>query len=242
MNKEKIHVFYTHNSQIKSNYAERVIRTLKNRLYSYFMENQTYKYVDDLKKLVESYNKTPHQSLAGATPASVTKTNEDEMRYIQYMERNKTTSTKSNEDEQRYIQYLKKKNEKSTQKPKIKKKKGQVFKFKLGDLVRISQLKRVFEKGYQENWTLEYFKVYKRIKRDNQDIYKLKDMLDNEIKGTFYRQELQNIDKSNTDMYKIEKIIKKRRYDRKEQVLVKWLGWPSKFNSWVFKNVVKDIK
>ncbi|CAG2232029.1 unnamed protein product [Mytilus edulis] len=220
LKKEKINVFYTHNSKIKSNYAERVIRTLKNRIYSYFMENQTSKYIDVLQKLVNSYNNTPHQSLGGATPASVTKINEDEIRYIQYLVRKKAKS----------IEVIK------------RKKKKQVYKFKIGDIVRISQLKRVFEKGYQENWTLEYFKVSKRFKRENQDIYKLKDTLNDDVKGSFYRYEVQKIDQSQKKLYKIETILKTRKVVGKEQVLVKWLGWPSKFNSWILKKSIKDIK
>ena len=84
LDKENFHVFYTQNSQIKSNYAERVIRTIKNRIYSYFMGKQTYKYIDVLHKIVDSYNNTPHQSLGGSTPSSVTKNNEDKSIFIQY--------------------------------------------------------------------------------------------------------------------------------------------------------------
>ena len=53
LDKENIHVFYTQNSQIKSNYAKRVIKTIQNRIYSYFMEKQTYKYIDVLQKIVD---------------------------------------------------------------------------------------------------------------------------------------------------------------------------------------------
>ena len=94
LQKENIHVFYTQNSQIKSNYAERVIRTLKNKIYAYFMENQTYRYIDDLQDMVKSYNNTPHESLYGATPASVSKSNEDEIRYLQYLARNRRKNKK----------------------------------------------------------------------------------------------------------------------------------------------------
>ena len=59
LKKEGIHVFYTQNSQIKSNFAERVIRTIKQKIYAYFMENQTYKYINVLQKIVDSYNNTP---------------------------------------------------------------------------------------------------------------------------------------------------------------------------------------
>ncbi|CAG2241745.1 unnamed protein product [Mytilus edulis] len=185
------------------------------------MENQTSKYIDVLQKLVDSYNNTPHQSLGGATPASVTKTNEDEIRYMQYVARKKSVSTGV---------------------MKHKKKRRQFYKYRVGNQVRISQLKRVFEKGYQENWTLEFFKISKRYRRQQQDIYKLKDTLKSELKGSFYRYEIQKIDQSKTKLYKIEKIVRKRKLDGKDQVLVKWLGWPIKFNSWIFKNSIKDIK
>lgn len=218
-----MHVFYTHNSRIKSNCAERVIKTLKHRVYSYFMEKQTYKYIDVLQDIVKSYNNTPHESLGGETPASVTKQNEDEIRYIQHLVRNK----KKNGDKM-----LK------TGKNKTK----TFYKFKIRDRVRISQLKRVFEKGYHENWTLEYFTISRRFKRDNLDIYTLEDALGDLIKGTFYRHELQKIEKSDTGLYKIEKIIKRKQKSGKTQVLIKWLGWPSKFNSWVSKNEIKEYK
>jgi hypothetical protein len=48
------------------------------------MEKQTYKYIDVLQKIVDSYNNTPRQSLGGSTPSSVTKNNEDESRFIQF--------------------------------------------------------------------------------------------------------------------------------------------------------------
>ena len=89
LQKRGINVFYTLNSSVKASYAERSIRNIKNRLYSYFMENNTHKYIEVLQKIVEIYNNTPHQSFGGATPASVTKANEDEIRYIQYFVRQK---------------------------------------------------------------------------------------------------------------------------------------------------------
>lgn len=92
--KQNIKVFYTQNSSVKSNYAERVIRSLKGKLYSYFVEKQTYRYIDVLQKIVSSYNHTPHASLGGYTPSSVNKTSEDEMRYVQYLVRNKKMKRK----------------------------------------------------------------------------------------------------------------------------------------------------
>ena len=92
LQKEHIQVFYTQNSQIKSNYAEIVIKTIKRKIYAYFMEKQTYRYIDVLQDLVKSYNDTPHSSLGGVTPSSVTKRNEDEIRYLQYLSRHDKTN------------------------------------------------------------------------------------------------------------------------------------------------------
>ena len=184
------------------------------------MEKQTYKYIDVLQIIVDSYNNTPHQSLGGSTPSSVTKNNEDENRFIQYCVR----KTKHKE-------LLNKKRKKRT-----------FYKFKIGDFVRISHLKRVFEKGYQEEWTMEFFKISKRYKRGKQDVYLLIDILGDPIRGTFYKYELHKIDKADIELYMVDKIIKERKMKGKQpEVLVKWLGWPSKFNSWIPKNDVKDI-
>ena len=49
-----------------------------------------------------------------------------------------------------------------------------------------------------------------------------------EIRGSFYEQELQ---KAKQQTFRIEKIIK--RDNKKKIALVKWKGYPDKFNSWV---------
>lgn len=82
--KQKVNVIYTQN-ETKANYAERVIRTIKNLMYRYFMKNRTYRYVEILQKLVESYNNRPHRSLGGLSPGSVNENNADETRYLTYL-------------------------------------------------------------------------------------------------------------------------------------------------------------
>ena len=71
-------------------------------------------------------------------------------------------------------------------------------------------------------------------------MYKLKDYDDEELKGTFYDKELQKIIKQD-DVYEVEKILKKRGRGNNVQYLVKWLGYPYKFNSWVPPSQIKKI-
>ena len=80
------------------------------------------------------------------------------------------------------------------------------YKFKIGDQVRISKIKRTFDKGYLPNFSKEIFTVSKQVPRDP-PVYKLKDYDGEELKGTFYEKELQKVIKSD-DVYEVEKIIK----------------------------------
>ena len=81
------------------------------------------------------------------------------------------------------------------------------------------------------NWTLEIFTV-SEVFQTNPPTYSLKDYDDEKIEGTFYDTEVQKVIKMD-DIYKIEKILKTRRRGRVKEYLVKWKGYPDKFNSWV---------
>ena len=113
------------------------------------------------------------------------------------------------------------------------------YKFKIGDQVRISKIKRKFEKGYLPNYSKEIFTVSKKVPR-NPPVYKLKDYDGEELKGTFYDKELQKVIKHD-DMYEVEKILKKRGKGKNVQYLVKWSGYPDKFNSWVSASEINKV-
>ena len=52
------------------------------------------------------------------------------------------------------------------------------------------------------------------------------------LDGTFYEPELQKIIK-NDDIYRVEKVIRKRKRKGVTEYFVKWKGYQDKFNSWV---------
>ena len=78
-----------------------------------------------------------------------------------------------------------------------KKQYGQYFKkyystkakFKIGDTVRISKIKKTFEKGYLPNFTKELF-VIADVLRTHPTTYFLRDSQDQVLKGAFYGEEL----------------------------------------------------
>ena len=69
------------------------------------------------------------------------------------------------------------------------------FKFKLGDLVRISFLEQPFRRVYQEQFISEVFRVSNRLLKQGIPMYKLEELKDEKIKGMFYTNELQKVDK-----------------------------------------------
>ena len=85
--------------------VERVNRTLKSKLYRYFMGVNSLRYIDVLQDIVDSYNNTYHRSI-GRAPATVSLLNVGQVRRKFY--------------------------------GKIERSKPNLFKFKVGDHVRLS--------------------------------------------------------------------------------------------------------
>ena len=102
-------------------------------------------------------------------------------------------------------------------------------KFKIDDKVRISRTKAIFEKGYLPNWSEELY-IVDKVQKTIPPTYKLKNVLGEEIEGSFYEKELQ---KSDQEVYRIEKVIRKKKIDGVEHALVKWSGYNEKHNQWI---------
>jgi ribulose bisphosphate carboxylase small subunit len=71
------------NTEIKANYVERVIKTIKSKMYRYFTHAQSYKYIGELQKFAGSYNKTYHRTI-GMPPNKVTKGKETNLWWKMY--------------------------------------------------------------------------------------------------------------------------------------------------------------
>ncbi|OXA41923.1 Transposon TyH3 Gag-Pol polyprotein [Folsomia candida] len=76
--KQNINVFSTF-SEIKNSVCERFNRTLMEKISRYWTKNNTYRYVDALPKILESYNKSYHRSIK-TFPSNVTLENESTIR------------------------------------------------------------------------------------------------------------------------------------------------------------------
>ena len=198
--------FFTSNNEVKANYVERVIQTLRNKLFKYMNKKQSYKYVNILQDLVKGYNDNYHRSIQ-TSPSQVNKDNEDKIWRLLYGS---------------------------------KLLKREKYVFKPGDKVRVAYTRGTFDRGYEQQYSDEIFTVVKLIPR-NPPVYKIVDFNGNSIKGTFYKEELQRVYKDENSEYKTEKILKKRKRNGKTQYLVRWVGYPSEFDSYVNEEDVRNL-
>lgn len=104
--------------------------------------------------------------------------------------------------------------------------------YHIGQQVRISRKKNLFEKGATSNFSEEIYKICKVKKTPQGYVYYLKDTAGEKITSIFYHYELTPAVLG--DLFNIE-VLKTRINKRtnKKEYFVKWIGYPNKFNSWV---------
>lgn len=109
-------------------------------------------------------------------------------------------------------------------------KRGKVRKIlRVGDRVRLNKKHKAFGKGYLPGWTEEVFQVSSVDRHLRPITYKIQEWDNTPVKGTFYAQDLQKVNVSDDDLFRVEKILKRQ----KGRMLVRWKGWPAKYDSWI---------
>jgi transposase InsO family protein len=104
--------------------------------------------------------------------------------------------------------------------------------------VRITRWKGEFEKGYVPNWTREHFRIQKHSAHPHA-VYKLRDAAGESVEGNFYSKELQPIPR---EVLQVERVLKRRKRGKAQESLVKWIGWPDKYNRWISKEDLKKYQ
>lgn len=184
---------------IHAGVVERANRTIKERLYRYFSQKNTQRWIDIIDKIIDAINNSVNRT-TGMKPNSITYENSQDL--LKRIYKDGITENK---------------------KPK----------YKIGDIVRISKAKGIFDKGYYPNFTDELFKIL-QVNKTTPPSYRIEDLEQNPIEGIFYEQELVKTTIDTT--FRIAEIIKSRTHKGVKQHFVRWVGYSEKFNSWINDN------
>lgn len=209
---------FSPDSSIHGAFIERFNRTLQSLVYKFMTENETNRYLDYIDK--QGIKRPVLQSLV--------------ISYNTRIHRMIGTSPFNAEhDENSHMEIRKKM---STYYQKIKPKKP---KFNIGDTVRVMKLKGKFDRGYNERAAKEIFKIHGIKTNLKIPMYILSNYRGNEIiKGNFYQHELVKV---SGDIFRIEKVLKRRTYRGKKQIYVKWKGFDDSFNEWINANQISQV-
>lgn len=144
----------------KASIVERVIRSLKERIFKYFTyRGPTYrKYIDVLPAFVKAYNNKVHST----TKIAPSEFKISDTTKVYNNIRRKVTCN------DRYVQ----------------------AKLKINDMVRIVRKKSILEHGYTQRWSKEIFRIHKVIYKKPIPLYTLTDLNNTPISGKFYETQL----------------------------------------------------
>lgn len=193
---------YVAKSLKKASVAERYNLTIQRLIYQLCKFHNTNDWCSDrvLKKALKIYHNRTHRTIKMSPNAAELSKNQSKLRKV-YKEK--------------YLKAAKK-----HKKPR----------FKVGDTVRISNLRSAFTRGYHQNFTSEVWVIHKVLVNLPRPRYIVKDQNEEVLDSVLNENEIVRYTPSK---YRIEKIIKSRRRNGKKQALVRWQGYSEAFDSWV---------
>ena len=187
--------------------VERANRTLKERIYRYFTNTGKRCWIKVLPRLTNAINNSINRTL-GRAPNDITFENAYKL---------------SRENCEKHF----------SQNEHIKLK----IPLKIGQHVRVGKFKNTFEKGYLPNFTDQIYtisRVRQYVKNSNIPItYKVVDEKGKELKGWCYSSELSPVVKNEKTVYRIDKILRKKKKNGETWLYVQWTGYDDSYNSWI---------
>ncbi len=182
--------------------AERVIRTIKAKIYKYLKQNNTLTYINVLPILINMYNHTPHRGFGdNQTPAQVHRFRELSQVSRQF----------------KRIYFIRPRGKKVVS-----------HKLDVGDIVHLQRASRTqfkFNKAYTVNNTEELFKISRVDYSHKIPIYYIRDLAGEGVTGAFYREEL--IKSSLLTHYQVD-ILRSKVERGKRKYFIRWRGYPDK--------------
>ena len=228
-------------SPTKAQMVERLIRTLRTKQERYNTFKGTRRWLESFPMLLKSYNKTIHSTLPkDMTPADVNLKNER----LVWKHLYGNILLKTPKRLQKQLKALK-----TGKAISLNRSSSQL---NVGDPVRLSKRKKMFEKAYYQNYTDEIFFIARVKKNTTPHTYKISDIHGEILEGIFYRQELTPVRfdtatehnlKGKGQIYAVEDVLKEEiRKDGKKYLFIKWRGYPDSDNQWIGADQFESIQ
>ena len=106
---------------------------------------------------------------------------------------------------------------------------------KVSQQVRLTHKHRPFKKAYLPGWTKEVF-IVNRVVPCPVMTYSVMEWDGTPVEGQLYEENLQAVTIPDDALFRVEKILQQRG----TQVKVRWMGWPSKYDSWIPKSALTN--
>lgn len=203
---QKYHIrFYTTTNQTKKcAIVERVNRTIRNKIRSFMAHTGKYRYIDALKNIVKSYNHSIHRTI-NMKPIDVDESDEKIVFKNLYGHPNMLSIMKIKQSPKKY---------------------------ELGDEVRQKFDEKLMDKGYIQKWSDIVYKVSKVHDKLIKPQYSV-EYNGIPLRRRFYPEELQLVKTTPSTRWPIEKILRKRRINNVEEVLVRYRGFGPEHDQWI---------
>ena len=208
--REEIIYHYLSYSDRKCPVIERFNLTIQQLIYKIMEYKSTNRWIDCIDQAMEIYLNRKHSTVKMSPLEAEKAQNETEVR-------------------RNLFEYFTKRSRGKPQKQK----------FNVGDKVRVWKYHRAFKRGYDKNFTDEYFTIYKVLKNLPVIRYQLKDFNGDKIVGNYFQEELVLYEPKN--FYKIN-IIDEKGHGKAKKYLINWEGWPDTYNQWILASDVEDIQ
>ena len=199
---------YLSYSERKCPIIERFNLTLQNILYKMMAKERTLKWTSFIEKAMNIYHNRTHSTIRMTPLQAEEEVNESEVR-------------------KHLLLYFWKRGG-------VRKKP----KYHVNETVRIWKKRGTFHRGYDENFTREFFKIIKVMSNLPVPRYQLADSKGDTIIGSFFEDEL--VRYTPPEVFEID-VISERGRGRKKEYLVHYLGYPKSMDEWVDRDKLINL-
>lgn len=198
----------------KANYAERFGgRTLKNLLYKVLQHRGDKHWPKYLQQVIDAYNNRQHASL-NMTPNEASKRVNTAKLWFRFRSRRYRAMPPPTP-----------------------------YTYDINDAVRISNVAQPLDKAYYETFSGQIYFVSARYTRSNVHRYRLKDYNNEPVANrSFDQKQLQLTHTSGDTLYRVEKVLHEKLFKGKLYSFVKWVGYPSRFNTYIPSSDIVNLE